>query len=362
MSVADVADRAFQNKYWSTSDANRWVIRRERALEHLTRAREVARVSKRLEVKPHKNQYVHARKEEARALTQEQTSRWRHLENLLKDSLATPPGIDVVNLRAEAGARRVPPQHLTVEAPKPQWQTYAPGPAWELIRHVPLVKRLYTLRTDAADRHMKGDLRAWNLGDEYRKKRLAAEEAQIELEIATERQQVDADNDEMDTFRERLALGDTPTVEAYFDAVMRSLVWPEEFPDRHRVTYNKRRSQLSIEMFLPTRSVVPRVRSYEYDEAGNRMKEKPIESEELLQLYRSVVAQTTLRVLRELFGADDFRLVSSIDFEGRAETIDESTGQPVEPYLVSLTAEVSDFQELRLELVDPVACLRVLAA
>ena len=62
-----------------------------------------------------------------------------------------------------------------------------------------------------------------------------------------------------------------------------------------------------------------------------------------------------------MFGADDFDLIRTISFDGVNSGMDESTGHPVEPYLISVTVDVSDFNVINLDQVDPVACIQVLA-
>ncbi|MEM7273150.1 MAG: hypothetical protein AAF547_08740 [Actinomycetota bacterium] len=362
MPVANVADRALQNKYWNTRETNRWIVRQARADDRLERARMVAYEAQNLEVQPYKKQYELARTAQVNAMNRKLNARWDQLRDLLTEALRTPAGIDVVNLRAGVEVQLAPAAHLTVPAPEPTWADYEPNRPWAILAALPPVDWFTERRREAAYRRMEIDRRAWIDAEDERKRQLAAVESEIAAQEAAEDRRIDRDNAEMDDFRHRLGTGDALTVQEFFTAVLDNLAWPDQFPLRHRVAYDRHHSHLDVEFYLPTIEAMPRIRSYDHDEKRDRIEERLAPPAEVAELYLSVVAQTSLRVLRELFGADDFGLLKTIGFEGRAEDIERPSGQPVEPYLVSLTADVGDFRAMRLELVDPVACLRILAA
>ncbi len=71
-----------------------------------------------------------------------------------------------------------------------------------------------------------------------------------------------------------------------------------------------------------------------------------------------MVSQIALRALHAVFGSDPYGLVSTVVFNGIVEAIDRSTGQKVEPCLITLRATRDQFAPLILREVDPVACVR----
>ena len=79
-------------------------------------------------------------------------------------------------------------------------------------------------------------------------------------------------------------------------------------------------------------------------------------------LYSSVIAQVTLRTLKELFKADRTGFVETIVFNGYVDTIDTGTGRPLRTCLVTLRTSRDIFTRLELSRVDPLACLKVLNA
>ncbi|WP_328707557.1 molybdopterin dinucleotide binding domain-containing protein [Streptomyces sp. GS7] len=84
----------------------------------------------------------------------------------------------------------------------------------------------------------------------------------------------------------------------------------------------------------------------------------PRPDKERKDLYASVLDQTALRAVYELFSADTEHVVRSIALNGRVATIDRATGREVPPCLVSLQTVRDEFEQLVLTQVDPRACLK----
>src|SRR4029453_12137940 len=82
------------------------------------------------------------------------------------------------------------------------------------------------------------------------------------------------------------------------------------------------------------------------------------------RLYKSVLAQSTLRVVHELFAADEHKHVHRIAFNGVVDDIDPSTGRPTRPKLVSLRIDRETFLERDLAhpQLDPQRALKGLKA
>lgn len=361
MPLANIAEREFKKKYWAAQETNPWVARRERAASYLVKARAAARHSKNLDVQPYKKQYENARLAEVSALNAELTGTKGQLRNLLRDSLSTPTGIGISNLRGTIELDHAPPVWLTDRIPGPEWRTYDPGPLPMGLGYLPGMKRLQQRRNESAYAKLEQALREWTTAEDDRRRRLADAEAEIEAEIAAESKRIAADNDQLEVFRKQLESADRNTVCEYFQTVLETMAWPDGFPRRVSVDYQPTRTHLDVEFLLPTEEVIPRINTYVYDKEKDRITPEMLTDEAAAELYRSLIAQTTLRVLRELFGSDEFSLLRTITFDGRAGSFDRATGQAVEPYLVSLTVDICDFSPVDLERVDPVACLQALA-
>jgi restriction system protein len=79
-------------------------------------------------------------------------------------------------------------------------------------------------------------------------------------------------------------------------------------------------------------------------------------------LYKSVVAQVTVRTLHGLFEADRDGLVETVVFNGHVETINAATGRTERPCLVTLRTTRDVFLERDFSRIDPEACLLDLSA
>ena len=120
--------------------------------------------------------------------------------------------------------------------------------------------------------------------------------------------------------------------------------------------------QLVVEYELPPLTVVPQVKQHRYVRASDVIEESPRPATQVKALYSSVVAQTTIRTMHELFEADRGSKLDTIVFNGYVDTIDPATGKPVSPHLVTVRASRDTFLQLDLRNVEPLACLKGLNA
>ncbi len=161
-----------------------------------------------------------------------------------------------------------------------------------------------------------------------------------------------------DAYRER----DVEAVEWFVDQVLAASVYPHGFPKAHRVSYQADTGDLLVEIDLPLEDVVPAARGYRYVKSRDEITPVPRPEKERKELYASVLAQTALRTVYELFAADTEGVVASVALNGHVATIDRATGREVHPCLITLQADRAEFEQLVLTQVDPRACLQRLRA
>jgi restriction system protein len=124
-----------------------------------------------------------------------------------------------------------------------------------------------------------------------------------------------------------------------------------------------RQKHLVIDCRLPTLAdVVPAVEKYKFAKTNDEITHTKRPERVSRQLYTQVVAGASLRILHEIFQCDRHRLVSVVTLNAFVETIDDSTGQPVKPYILSVRTSDDEFKRLNLQNVEPVACLKGLSA
>jgi restriction system protein len=108
--------------------------------------------------------------------------------------------------------------------------------------------------------------------------------------------------------------------------------------------------------------IIPTDASYRYVKTRSFIEPKVRTATDTQRLYKSVLAQVTLRTLYELFMADRHGHVQRIAFNGVVDDIDPSTGHPTRPKLVSLRTDRDTFLARDLSRVDPLRALKGLKA
>jgi restriction system protein len=114
----------------------------------------------------------------------------------------------------------------------------------------------------------------------------------------------------------------------YFALVLEASGYSDDFPQQFRLAFVPESRQLVVEYELPGYDRVPAVAAYTYVKSGDKVTEKARPARERQQLYKSVVAQVTVRTIHELFEADRAGLVETIVFNGTSRP---STPPPARP-------------------------------
>jgi restriction system protein len=166
----------------------------------------------------------------------------------------------------------------------------------------------------------------------------------------------------IEELKRNFAAGVPTAVSEYFLYVLQSSIYPDGFPNSVKVAYVPGSRQLVVEKDLPSFEVVPDVSSYKYVKARDEIASVACTTRQRKDLYGAVIAQVTLRTVREIFEADRTRHIDSVVFNGYVEAIDPGSGSSVRPCVVTLRTTQDAFARLNLHQVDPVACLRTLNA
>ncbi|WP_207939341.1 restriction endonuclease [Actinomadura darangshiensis] len=104
--------------------------------------------------------------------------------------------------------------------------------------------------------------------------------------------------------------------------------------------------------------MIPTERSYKYTQKRDAIDPLGRPPKEVKERYASVIAQVALRTLHHIFAVNVPDVVGAATFGGFAQAKDKATGQPIRPYLISVSATREAFGELVLAELDPVACVK----
>jgi restriction system protein len=215
----------------------------------------------------------------------------------------------------------------------------------------------------AAVQHRFAELdRRYQAAEQERKRKLAAAEQEYRRECEQRAREVAEHNSDVEAFAASFRAGEPQSIVDYFTLVLANSDYPDSFPQSYRVAYVPESKQLVVEYELPTIGCVPVDREFRYVKTKDEITSVARPVKDIRALYGSVVAQTTLRTVHEIFEADRGGLVDTLVFNAVVNTTDPATGKQISPCLVTLRTTRDLVAELDLARVDPMACLEHLHA
>ncbi|MGI5445941.1 restriction endonuclease [Streptomyces sp. CA-243310] len=203
--------------------------------------------------------------------------------------------------------------------------------------------------------------RAWqaaHAAEQRRQGQLASHRRQYDEWAAGQLADVRAHNSGLAELAEALRAGDAEAAVEYFSAALySSTAWPEDLPRQVSAAYDPAARQLVLDWELPRYAVVPEAKSVRYVPSTDQDKETARPAGPRRAVYRDLLAQCVLLVLRELYAADEFGALDSVVVNGFVDDHDPVTGREAQIVLATVLAGRSDFTGLRLEQVSAVDCL-----
>ncbi|WP_284575233.1 restriction endonuclease [Streptomyces sp. 2P-4] len=191
-----------------------------------------------------------------------------------------------------------------------------------------------------------------------RQQQLAAYRQQYDRWAAEQLAGVREHNSGLAELADALRAGSAEAAVEYFSAALyASTAWPEALPRQVAAAYDPAARELVLDWELPGYPVVPEARAVQYLPSTGQDKVKPRPVTERRALYRDVLAQCMLLVLRELYAADEFGALDSVTVNGFVDCHDPATGREARFVLATVSAARSAFAGLRLEQVSAVDCL-----
>ncbi|MFC2077969.1 restriction endonuclease [Candidatus Bipolaricaulota bacterium] len=161
-------------------------------------------------------------------------------------------------------------------------------------------------------------------------------------------------------FFEKYRAGEPDAVTTYLAAVLDGSPYPDWFPREHDLSYNPETRVGVVDFRLPTPTDLPSTKEVTYVQARDEFTEKTTSGRDQDQLYDSAIYQVALRTVHECFEATSSRILASLVFNGYVRTQDSATGKSIQPYILSVQAQRSEFSSVDLTSVDPKECIRKL--
>ncbi|WP_399123531.1 restriction endonuclease [Streptomyces sp. N2A] len=310
----------------------------ERAMARLHRERQAA--------------YRQQREADARRRTEELDARVAALTGLLADGCRAPAFTAAALLRPEHIEEFAPGALATpVTMPDPaRYQAPTGG------RHLGAARR--DRAQEEARARYERDWYAAQAAEHQRQNQLAAYRRQYDQWAAGALAEIRQHNAGIAELLTGLRNGDAEAAVEYFSAALyASTAWPEGFPRRVTAAYEPTARQLVLDWELPGYAVVPETKAVRYQASTDQEKETARPAAQRRALYRDVLAQSMLLVLRDLFAADTYGALDSVALNGFVDDVDPATGRPTQVYLATVMAPRSAFAALHLDRVSAVECL-----
>jgi restriction system protein len=136
--------------------------------------------------------------------------------------------------------------------------------------------------------------------------------------------------------------------------------YPDFFPQSYEIEYNPVNRILIVDYALPPLDSLPTLKEVRYIASRDEFVEKRLTERQVKDLYDSVLYQTSLRTIHELFAADQGGLLDAVVFNGLVTSVDPAIGKETSKCILSLQASKEEFMEINLGGVEPRACFRKL--
>ncbi|MER5731052.1 restriction endonuclease [Streptomyces sp. NPDC002138] len=319
---------------------------RERERAQRAHERETARG-----LREQKAAYRQYRDAEARRLTEQLEQQVAALQGLLGQGCAA-PAFRIATLRRPEQVEGFDPGQLAHPVPMPEPHQFPAQNGWGIG-----AGRRAQAEAEAHARYTQ----AWHAAqaaETQRRQQLDAYRAQYDRWAGGQLGEIRAHNAGIAELAASLRAGDPDSAVEYFSAALyASSAWPGELPRALTAAYDPGARQLVLNWELPGFDVVPTAKSVRYMPSTDQDKESPLPAGQRRAVYRDLLAQCALLVLRDLFEADEFGALESVALNGYVDDHDPATGRPAQIFLTTVMATRASFAALHLAQVNPVDCL-----
>ncbi|MEV0413668.1 restriction endonuclease [Streptomyces sp. NPDC050448] len=295
--------------------------------------------------------YRQHREADARRRTEQIEAEVARLQGLLVEGCRAPAFRMSAPVRSEQ-LEPFNPGTLAHPVPMPQLEQFQQQSGWTLGSN-----RRAEAEREAHARYTQA-WQAAHAAEAQRRQQLDAYRQQYDRWAADQLAAVRRHNGGLTELARSLRSGDAEASVEYFSAALyASTAWPEELPRHVAAAYDPTLRQLVLDWELPRYAVVPEAKSVRYLPSTDQDKETARPATQRRALYRDLLAQCVLLVLRELFAADEFGALDSVAVNGFVDDHDPVTGREARIVLAAVAAARSDFSGLHLEQVSAVDCL-----
>jgi restriction system protein len=339
----------------ATSDFERARKQQEREAEKRRRA-DVARAKE--QERQRRQQYVEGRKAEAERIDTDLVARVSQLQSFLVDGLKATANLTLSQLRRVATVPALRLGNLDSPLPAPEWGNFAP-PAPGFWRRS-LAQSAVAEELSRAREAFSAASAAHAAAEVERIRMIKSKRAEHLARVERENAEVNQYNAKLDALARQVADRNKDAVETYLLTMIGQAPLPSDFPREWKVAFDPKSEHAVLEIELPGPDCVPSIKGVRYIPARDEISEIARPPREKDNLYRGVIAQLSLLVLRTLLNSD--ANLRQISLNGRVRHVNPATGHEERPHIISVVVGREQFESLVLDRVKPEDCLRHLRA
>jgi restriction system protein len=273
------------------------------------------------------------------------------------------------NLVIDYNARKLPPPafdagELDIPYQEPTLEDFLPFEPGTLARMIPGWQARYDMKYVRAQEEFQAAHAEWKRREKERKKQ-AKQLADRDKRYQHALSDMQTQHLRMDELAADAATGKQYAVEDYVRYALETSSYPRGFVVKVGLRYLPSRQNLLIECEFPlARDIIPTEVGWRYIKTRDAIEPKPRSATDADKIYKSVLAQVTLRTIYEIFTIDAFGHIEVVNFKGVVNDVDPSTGRATQYLLVSLRADREEFldRDFSSSRLNPIKVLQSLRA
>ena len=173
-------------------------------------------------------------------------------------------------------------------------------------------------------------------------------------------QQFEDDIIAIETFKKSYFAKEPDSIGEYCRLSLISNEYRDYFLREMSVEYVPQTKIILIDYALPPPDSIPKIKGYKYVPSRMSLTEAYLSEDQHAQLYDDVIYQISIRTINEVLKADIVGAIESVVFNGWVRSINRSTGNEINPCILSIHVTRKEFEEINLHNIEPKACFKAL--
>jgi len=311
-----------------------------------------------------KQQYVAGRIEEVEEKNEANANYIIELSKILEHTLDIDDTIEFDSLRVkDEFPPFTPPEELIMVVPLPDKQDYLKNvKPMRFLENALGMKGRHQRETQAAEAEYDNAVKAYEALECEKKSKLEQLKTEYDSNYEAFLRKVQQRDQEVSELDAAYKSADPSAIKTYTTMVLERSEYPDGFTKSFRLAYAPESKEMVVEYELPCIDVIPNAAEYKYNKSKDDVVEKARKPSEMKTLYQDIVAAIAIRTIHEIFEADQGNYIQVVTFNGFVTTTDPATGKDAHPCLVSVRTTNDSFNELNLNRIDKLVCLRNLGA